>query len=61
MSEKNVYEAIKALRRDALERGMQELTLAYGWSAIRLGEQVLNRKMTETELYDIAAEKTRKR
>lgn len=29
------------LRADAIERGMTELALTYGWSAIRLGFEAL--------------------
>jgi hypothetical protein len=32
-----VREAIRRLHQDALARGMHELAVAYGWSALRLG------------------------
>lgn len=33
-------DTIIRLRTDAIDRGLTELALAYGWSAIRLGEEL---------------------
>lgn len=35
-------DTILKLRADALRRGMYELGLAYGWSAIRMGGEILD-------------------
>lgn len=34
-------ETLLRLRTDAVERGMMELAIAYGWSAIQLGSEIL--------------------
>lgn len=47
-------EELKRLRNDAIERGMQELAIVYGWSAIRLGQELLQRQLTQIELYRLA-------
>ena len=51
---KQEYETLKRLRSDALDRGMHELAIAYGWSAIRVGEEILGREMTQLEIYKLA-------
>lgn len=51
---KEVKDSICALREDAIARGMQELAIVYGWSAIRLSEQILQRKMSDVEMYRLA-------
>jgi hypothetical protein len=38
---KHILGIITALRKDAIARGMNELAMAYGWSAIRLGEELI--------------------
>ena len=38
---KDIRDMLLMLRQDALDRGMQELALAYGWSAIRIGMERL--------------------
>jgi len=38
---KNMVGVITALRKDAIARGMDELAMAYGWSAIRLGGELI--------------------
>lgn len=40
-----IRKSIQALRDDAIERGLTDLAIVYGWSAIRLGEHVLGAKM----------------
>lgn len=51
---RKIHETINELRRDALERDMTDLAIAYGWSAIRLGEEYLKREMTQLEIYRLA-------
>jgi hypothetical protein len=41
MNDKQVMLTMKRLRADAIERGMQELAITYGWSAIRIGCEIL--------------------
>jgi hypothetical protein len=36
-----LYKSLVALRLDALERGMIELAMTYGWSAIKRGNEIL--------------------
>lgn len=38
---KAVLETIMRLRKSALQHGMEELAITYGWSAIRLGNEIL--------------------
>lgn len=38
---RSVLKSLMVLRLDAKERGMQELCIVYGWSAIRLGFQMI--------------------
>ena len=37
----DVFDSIMALRADAMSRGMTELALVYGWSAMRLSAERL--------------------
>lgn len=42
---KEIAKSIGLLRRDAIERGMQELAITYGWSEIQLKAEILNSMM----------------
>lgn len=48
---KELQRSLKILRNDAIERRLGDLAIVYGWSEIRLGEQILNRQMTDSERY----------
>lgn len=52
--------SIGLLRQDALDRGMPDLAIAYGWSQIRLNEEHIGRQMTKLEIYKMAARDTRR-
>lgn len=39
--ETEIRRAMILLRQDAIERGMDDLAIVYGWSAIRLGSEIL--------------------
>jgi hypothetical protein len=41
MSAACIRRSLLILRIDAKERGMTDITLVYGWSAIRLGQEML--------------------
>jgi len=51
--------SIGRLRQDALDRGMLDLGVVYGWSQIRLNEEAIGRQMTKLELYKMAAKDAR--
>lgn len=36
-----VIQSLEILRRDAMTRGMYDLAVAYGWSAVRAGQDIL--------------------
>lgn len=38
---KAIHKSIKLLRDDAIERGMVDLSIEYGWCQMSLGEQIL--------------------
>ena len=46
-----VKRSISILRHDAMARGMDELAIVYGWSEIRISDQILLRKVVENERY----------
>jgi hypothetical protein len=50
-----VLKSLKVLRDDALTRRpmMDDLAIVYGWSMIRIGEQILGREMTAIDLYSM--------
>lgn len=39
--------SLDCLRRDAIERGMVDLALAYGWCLLRLKEQLITLALRE--------------
>lgn len=47
---KQTQAAIVRLRQDAIARGMSELAIAYGWSAIRLGAERIDELAAYREL-----------
>jgi hypothetical protein len=49
-----VAKSILVLRKDALARGMDDLAIVYGWSAIRLYDENIGRQITQIELYRLA-------
>jgi hypothetical protein len=45
MSEaKQLQRALLSLRQDAIRRGLKELAICYGWSVIRIGEELLTNR-----------------
>lgn len=40
-------EQIWRLRQDAIERGMQELAIAYGWLALRIEKEIIGRMIAD--------------
>lgn len=47
----DLIKSIGRLRQDALDRGMLDLCVVYGWSQILLGEEQIDRQMTKLEQY----------
>ena len=47
-SDEQVRDSLMILFKDAQARGMQEVCMAYGWSAIRLGNLILERQYLKT-------------
>lgn len=47
MSLRSERDALIALRADAIERGMLELAIVYGWTVIRVGSEVLEEMIKE--------------
>lgn len=43
----SIRHAMLKLRTDALERGMREAATVYGWSALRCGDDQLERGLAE--------------
>lgn len=48
-----IMKSLKILRDDALAHRpkMDELAIVYGWSMIRLGQEILGREMDALDLY----------
>lgn len=49
--QKAALATLQKLRNDALARDMSDLAIAYGWSMIRLGQEILGREMSALDLY----------
>jgi hypothetical protein len=51
--QKQILKSLQLLRNDALARRpvMDDLALAYGWSMIRIGQDILGREMNAMDLY----------
>jgi len=41
------YKALADLRLDAIERGLNELAIVYGWSLVRLADESLGEKLVQ--------------
>jgi hypothetical protein len=39
------YATMERLREDAVERGLRDLAIVYGWSAIRIGQEAVAEAM----------------
>jgi hypothetical protein len=42
-----LYRALAVLRQDALERSLIELAIVYGWSMVRLSNEIIAKQITE--------------
>lgn len=53
MNQRAVLKSLQVLRNDALARRPQldDLAIAYGWSMIRIGQEILGREMDAMDLY----------
>lgn len=53
MDQKAILKSLQILRNDALIRSpqMDDLAIAYGWSMIRIGQEILGREMDAIDLY----------
>ena len=49
----HIERAIGKLRADAIERGLSDLAIAYGWSQIRLREELLGRRLADIDRYKL--------
>ena len=50
MNKEATLRSLKMLRQDAIDRGMSDLAIVYGWNAIALGAEILQEKMAEAGL-----------
>jgi hypothetical protein len=46
---KPVYATVRRLQDDAIERGLHDLAVAYGWSALRIGQEAIDEAERETK------------
>ena len=54
MDQKAILKSLTTLRNDALRRsGMEDAVIAYGWSAIRIGQEILGREMYAKTLHRV--------
>ena len=42
-----LYRALAVLRQDALERGLTELAIVYGWSMMRISNEIIASQIAE--------------
>ncbi len=38
------YRSLMQLRTDAIERGLNDLAIVYGWTLLRYGEEIIQRQ-----------------